>query len=278
MIPDLPGWDSLPAVTRYHNWAEMAGIIAVAVLVVAEVIQYKYGHRRDDLITLEQTATNQRHDEELARVHLETAQAKEKTEELRRQNLELEEAVAPRSLEQGHSSAALKEFAGTQVFLTSVPEFESRRFLRYMALMFTMAEWKVDFLPPNENIMDGIEVEYVSGFVKNSNPTVFDFNERGKQAAETLLAELAKQKLVARSRWIPHSYAGQIRPEIPLEALVVRVGAKPMTYFMEQKYPQLKEQREHMEKVQEAIKKQIEERRRRLESLTPPQGSPTAKE
>ena len=76
MIPYLPGWDSLPTVTRYHNWAEMAGIIAVAVLVIAEVIQYKYGHRRDDLIAREQIATNKHHDEEMARLHLETPDAR----------------------------------------------------------------------------------------------------------------------------------------------------------------------------------------------------------
>jgi hypothetical protein len=41
MVPDLPGWDSLPAVTRFHNWAEIIGIVAVAILVVAEIIAYQ---------------------------------------------------------------------------------------------------------------------------------------------------------------------------------------------------------------------------------------------
>jgi hypothetical protein len=75
MIPDLPGWNSLPAVTRFHNWAEMAGIVFLALLVVAEVVAYKYGHRRDILTGQQQTATDQRHDDEIARVHLETANA-----------------------------------------------------------------------------------------------------------------------------------------------------------------------------------------------------------
>ncbi len=78
MIPDLPGWDSLPAVTRYHGWAEMAGIVFVALLVVAEIVAYKYGHRKDHLAEQQQIATNQRHDEEMARLHLDAAQANER--------------------------------------------------------------------------------------------------------------------------------------------------------------------------------------------------------
>ena len=120
MISDLPGWDPLPAVTRYHNWAEMAGIIAVAVLVVAEIIQFKYGHRRDDLIAQEQTATNQRHDEEMARLHLDTAQsnarAAEATQKAAEAQLELAKFKAPRTLsveQQAKIAEKLRPFAGT---------------------------------------------------------------------------------------------------------------------------------------------------------------------
>ncbi len=88
MIPDLPGWDSLPTVTRYHNWAEMAGIFAVAFLVIAEIVSYKYGHRKDDLTEQQQTATNQRHDEEMARLHLETAKIQERSAKLEKEAAE----------------------------------------------------------------------------------------------------------------------------------------------------------------------------------------------
>ena len=121
MIPDLPGWDSLPAVTRYHNWAEIAGIIAVAVLVVAEIIQFKYGHRRDDLIAQEQTATNQRHDEEMARLHLDTAQsnarAAEATQKATEAQLALEKFKAPRVLQPEQwaaIAAAMRQFGNIQ--------------------------------------------------------------------------------------------------------------------------------------------------------------------
>lgn len=103
MIPDLPGWDSLPSVTRYHNWAEMAGIVAVAFLVIAEFVSYQYGQRKDALTEQQQTATNQRHDEDVARLHLETAQIQERAAQLEKEaeserviRLQLERQVAPR--------------------------------------------------------------------------------------------------------------------------------------------------------------------------------------
>lgn len=41
----LPGWDSLPFVEHAHSVFELAGIICLGLLVVAEVLAYQYGHR-----------------------------------------------------------------------------------------------------------------------------------------------------------------------------------------------------------------------------------------
>jgi hypothetical protein len=97
MLPDLPGWDSLSTVTRFHNWAEMAGIVILAFLVVAEVAAYKYGHRKDDLTEQQQKATDQRHDEDMARLHVEAAkanavaaQATERAAQVQEDNTQLE--------------------------------------------------------------------------------------------------------------------------------------------------------------------------------------------
>ncbi len=73
MLPDLPGWDSLPTVTRYHNLAEIAGIGILALLVVMELVAYQYGQRKDGLTEKQQTATDQRHDEEMTRLHVEAS-------------------------------------------------------------------------------------------------------------------------------------------------------------------------------------------------------------
>jgi hypothetical protein len=63
---DLPGWDSLDTVTRYHSIAEIAGIVLLGLLVIAEVMSYRYSHRKDYL-------TDTKHDAEIARLHRETA-------------------------------------------------------------------------------------------------------------------------------------------------------------------------------------------------------------
>jgi hypothetical protein len=73
IMPDFPGWDSLEVVARYHRWAEIIGIVVLALLVIAELISYRYGQRKDELTTQQQEATDQRHDEEMARLHLQTA-------------------------------------------------------------------------------------------------------------------------------------------------------------------------------------------------------------
>jgi hypothetical protein len=48
-------------------------------------------------------------------------------ETLRKQNLELEQAVSPRWLEQGLTSAALRAFAGTSFLVVSPTDFEPKR-------------------------------------------------------------------------------------------------------------------------------------------------------
>ena len=87
MLPDLPGWGSLPAVTRYHHWAEIIGIAVLALLVIAELASFQYGRRKDDL-------TDQRHDEEMARLHVEAARLSADAETSRAQIAEAQARTA----------------------------------------------------------------------------------------------------------------------------------------------------------------------------------------
>lgn len=106
MIPDLPGWDSLSAVTRYHSWAELVGIAFLALLVIAEVVSYKTGHRKDYLTEKQQTATDQRHDEDMARLHVDAENALERAQliehenlSLRKEILEVQQKIGPQDLD-----------------------------------------------------------------------------------------------------------------------------------------------------------------------------------
>jgi hypothetical protein len=49
---------------------------------VFEVISHRYSERKDELAAVEQDSTQRRHDEEMARLHLETAKANERAAEL----------------------------------------------------------------------------------------------------------------------------------------------------------------------------------------------------
>jgi hypothetical protein len=139
----LPGWDSLDAVTQYHSWAELIGIGLLALLVVAELLSFSYGARKDDLTDEQQKAAERTHQKEMARLHRDTArlsadaeaakaqiavaqarasEADQKAERERLERVKLEAIVAPRHLtddEKKEIIAALRPFAGQRVVVTS---------------------------------------------------------------------------------------------------------------------------------------------------------------
>jgi hypothetical protein len=171
MLPDLPGWDSLLAVTRYHSWAEIAGIVFVGLLVVAEVVTYQYGHRKDDLTEQQQTATKKRHDEEMTRVQHDTALANEKAAELGKEaemarasiaeanaraaeanqhaqetTLEFAKFKPPRSLTSDQQAAIAeqaKPFAGTPFVVYTQPESEPLNLADQISNALIAAGWNL---------------------------------------------------------------------------------------------------------------------------------------
>jgi hypothetical protein len=48
-MDNLPGWDSLESVSRWTTVFEIAMIVILAALVGAEVLHFKYSHRKDEL-------------------------------------------------------------------------------------------------------------------------------------------------------------------------------------------------------------------------------------
>jgi hypothetical protein len=46
----LPGWESVDRVTAFSNAFTVLGLVALAFLVVFDVLAYAYGHRRDVLL------------------------------------------------------------------------------------------------------------------------------------------------------------------------------------------------------------------------------------
>lgn len=177
MLPDLPGWESLPAVTRFHSLAEIAGIIILALLVAAEVVSYQYGHRKDSLTEQQQESTNRQHDEEMARLHVEAARlsadaeaskasiaAANKETELARKDaaiaeqraneakLSLEQLRSPRLMTpdwQAKIIVQLSRFKGTRFDMALIPgDPEAATLLGQVSATIQAAGWQwVDFAP-----------------------------------------------------------------------------------------------------------------------------------
>jgi hypothetical protein len=165
----------------------------------------------------------------------------------------------------------LREFAGTKVVLTSVPEWEPRRFAGQLRLLFQFAEWEAEDGPLEYSIaVEGVEVWYVRGKSVpppppgSTEPVTPKFNEQGQRAAEALVTELRKQNLDARTLVISE-WADSTWPQnVPRTTLIVRVGPKSQMYFLERSHPEIKAAREQMNRVFEEGLKRLEEDRARV--------------
>jgi hypothetical protein len=49
-MPALPGWNSVSTASRLHDFFELAGIVLLGLLVIAEGFAFAYGHRKDYLV------------------------------------------------------------------------------------------------------------------------------------------------------------------------------------------------------------------------------------
>jgi hypothetical protein len=69
----VPGWDSIASAHWWENFYFWASIVALILLGVMEVVSHRYTERKDELAAAEQSKTQRQHDEEIARLHLQTA-------------------------------------------------------------------------------------------------------------------------------------------------------------------------------------------------------------
>jgi hypothetical protein len=87
----IPGWDSIASTgwwSGFYFWISIACLIGLG---IAEVASHRYGDRKDELTAVEEAAKDRRHDEDMARVQHDTAEAIE-----RAAKLEKETAIAQR--------------------------------------------------------------------------------------------------------------------------------------------------------------------------------------
>jgi hypothetical protein len=93
----IPGWDSIAGTgwwSGFYFWASIACLIGLG---IAEVASHRYSGRMEDLTAAEQTKTQRRHDDEMARLQLETAKANERAAELNAALEKEREKTSPRT-------------------------------------------------------------------------------------------------------------------------------------------------------------------------------------
>jgi hypothetical protein len=81
----IPGWDSAAGASLWSNIFFWVGIAALLVVGISEVVSHRCGERKNELVREQQAATERHHDEEMARLHLETDQASERAVDLEKE-------------------------------------------------------------------------------------------------------------------------------------------------------------------------------------------------
>ena len=137
----IPGWDSVGGAHFWSNIFFWASISALILLGVFEVLSHRYSERKDELAAIEQADSQRQHDDEMTRLHLETAQAQERAAQAQ---LELGKYRAPRVLtaeQQRAIEEALRPFAGQQYALSVAPGIEPAALLCVLDGVLSRAGW-----------------------------------------------------------------------------------------------------------------------------------------
>jgi hypothetical protein len=144
---------------------------------------------------------NEKQAEQLRQFNAELITAKE-------HNLELEQSITPRWLDQTHLEE-LKKFAGTEVILEYLLDAEPRNAAGQIRFVLHQAQWK---------IIDDKPVLEIEG-----NPSSGITLHGQTEAAETLAAFLTAQK------WDVQPVAGAIK--LPANAVKISIGFKPNRFL-----------------------------------------------
>jgi hypothetical protein len=146
----LPGWDSLESVNRWVTFYEFAMIIILVTLVGAEVLYFKYSHRKDALIEVRerrQTVDTRRQRDDAEARKAEVEQLQNRLAEAHRKVAELE-GQAPRRLTDDQRRAlirALSPFRNQKIVIESaVNDAESVQFGSDFVNVFEAAGWSAD--------------------------------------------------------------------------------------------------------------------------------------
>src|SRR5260370_36668487 len=124
----LPGWNSVEAASKWHRGFEIAGFVALGLLLLFEVLAYRYGNRRDSLSVAaeldaargrqtQEEIANLKRDQEIAEAQREAKQAKDSHEAAQ---IRIDELTATRKLSDEQKQTltkALSPYKGSQIII-----------------------------------------------------------------------------------------------------------------------------------------------------------------
>jgi len=165
----IPGWSSIAGTAWWSGFYFWASICALIALGMAEVASHRYSDRKDELAAVEQEAIQRRHDEDMAHVQHDAAQAIERAAQLEKEaaeakaaiadanarvveatqkaleaQLALEQFKAPRNLtpeQQDRIASKIKEFSGVQFALSISADNESYQLMKLIRAAVEKAGW-----------------------------------------------------------------------------------------------------------------------------------------
>jgi len=79
------GWETITGAGWWSGFYFWASIVALILLGITEIASHRYTERKEFLVAQEQDAKDKQHDEEMARLHLETAKITEKAAQLEKE-------------------------------------------------------------------------------------------------------------------------------------------------------------------------------------------------
>jgi len=147
----LPGWNSVDAAARWHRGFEIAGFIALALLLVFEVLAYLYANRKDALLSAnEQRAAESRRrqeQQENQKRDSEVNEAREEASEAQAKIRELEATNKARQLTENQASElrkALSAHPGWNILIvTQIGDQEATDYAQGFSAAFNKAGWHV---------------------------------------------------------------------------------------------------------------------------------------
>ena len=227
----LPGWHSLESVSSIHRTLEIAGIVCLGLLVLAEILAYLYGHRRDELAAeraqQQGIAAKAEHEGQVAELSAKLAKseraAKEsvaKAEQATRKALDVEAKQAPRRLTATQRAALvelLSPHRGQAVSVACIMgDIEGKTFAEDFVSALRQSGWLFEGEPGvGQAVYDkdpvGVEV------------TINESEARGNRvptAAMALVDALKKTNVLSGN-------AIFVNPKTPPNLIELRIGKKP---------------------------------------------------